>query len=375
MKWSAHLRTLSGDDAEARARSRLAGALARAAVLVVGLRAAATARAATPDAGARSRPRRCARAWPARRRRWPRCTRRPTSCCRAACRRCARAWRRCAATPVVVNKWASWCEPCRAEFGVFQRAVGDRWAARWRSSASTPATPTAPTPRAFLRSFPVSYPSYYDQSGQAGVAITDSTLHAGDRLLQPPRAASSSTRAPTRARPSSKRTSGATRWSAERCPRCASTRSAGTGRSSPASARAGPGGEPRCDAGRADRPRRATRSPRATRTARRRSSTRCARRAAAPNSPGWTVRVVPNLYPALEPAPSEAPPTGPRTPRARPSRELFSSLPATRRARGDRQRPAAGALAGRTARSSRSAPRSRCGASGCARTRTAPTCS
>jgi hypothetical protein len=30
--------------------------------------------------------------------------------------------------------------------------------------------------RAFLRSFPVSYPSYYDESGQAGIAITDSSF-------------------------------------------------------------------------------------------------------------------------------------------------------------------------------------------------------
>jgi UDPglucose--hexose-1-phosphate uridylyltransferase len=46
-----------------------------------------------------------------------------------------------------------------------------------------------------------------------------------------------------------------------------------------------------------------------------------------PNSPGWTVRVVPNLYPALAPAdqtrPSEAAPVR----QARP--ELFTSLPAT----------------------------------------------
>ena len=29
---------------------------------------------------------------------------------------------------------------------------------------------------AFLRSYPVSYPSYYDRSGEAGTAITDSSF-------------------------------------------------------------------------------------------------------------------------------------------------------------------------------------------------------
>ncbi|HSZ04729.1 MAG TPA: TlpA disulfide reductase family protein [Solirubrobacteraceae bacterium] len=77
-------------------------------------------------------------------------------------------------TPMVVNKWASWCEPCRAEFGVFQRVsvslgrevafIGIDSGEYSRADALT-----------FLRSFPVSYPSYYDHSGQAGLAITDSS--------------------------------------------------------------------------------------------------------------------------------------------------------------------------------------------------------
>ena len=47
----------------------------------------------------------------------------------------------------------------------------------------------------------------------------------------------------------------------------------------------------------------------------------------APNTPGWSVRVVPNLYPALSPAESDSPAAEPLEVRGQP--ELFSSRPAT----------------------------------------------
>jgi thiol-disulfide isomerase/thioredoxin len=77
--------------------------------------------------------------------------------------------------PLVVNKWASWCVPCRAEFGAFQRAsvvLGREVAFVGIDSGDT----SRAAAQAFLRSFPVSYPSYYDHSGAAGSAITDSTF-------------------------------------------------------------------------------------------------------------------------------------------------------------------------------------------------------
>jgi cytochrome c biogenesis protein CcmG, thiol:disulfide interchange protein DsbE len=77
--------------------------------------------------------------------------------------------------PVVVNKWASWCQPCRAEFGVFQHVSvsdGRRVAFIGIDSGDT----SRGDAEGFLRSFPLSYPSYYDASGQAGLAITDSTF-------------------------------------------------------------------------------------------------------------------------------------------------------------------------------------------------------
>ena len=77
--------------------------------------------------------------------------------------------------PVVINKWASWCEPCRAEFAAFQSvslAQGRTVAFIGLDSGDSSRADAL----AFLRSHPVGYPSYYDRSGQLGAELTDSTF-------------------------------------------------------------------------------------------------------------------------------------------------------------------------------------------------------
>jgi thiol-disulfide isomerase/thioredoxin len=78
-------------------------------------------------------------------------------------------------TPVVINKWASWCAPCREESGAFQRVSVSRGREVAFIGIDSEESSRGDA-LAFLRSFPVSYPSYYDQSGQLGIAITDSTF-------------------------------------------------------------------------------------------------------------------------------------------------------------------------------------------------------
>jgi thiol-disulfide isomerase/thioredoxin len=77
--------------------------------------------------------------------------------------------------PVVVNKWASWCGPCRGEFPIFQQ-VGVKLG-KQVAFLGLDAQDADSDARKFLGRFPVTYPSYKDPdlkisaSIQAGIAF------------------------------------------------------------------------------------------------------------------------------------------------------------------------------------------------------------
>ncbi len=76
--------------------------------------------------------------------------------------------------PVVINKWASWCEPCRDESPAFERVAAE-YGRRVAFLGIDSGDSSRAGPTAFLASFPVSYPSYYDRSGELGEQVTDSS--------------------------------------------------------------------------------------------------------------------------------------------------------------------------------------------------------
>lgn len=63
-------------------------------------------------------------------------------------------------TPVVINKWASWCNPCRAEFPAFQRVATQR--GREIAFLGVNGHDSAGPARRFLDQYPVPFPSYVD---------------------------------------------------------------------------------------------------------------------------------------------------------------------------------------------------------------------
>ena len=62
--------------------------------------------------------------------------------------------------PIVVNKWASWCGPCRAEFPFFQAQAAKR--GEEVAFLGLDAADSEDAARTFLEELPVPYPSYLD---------------------------------------------------------------------------------------------------------------------------------------------------------------------------------------------------------------------
>jgi cytochrome c biogenesis protein CcmG, thiol:disulfide interchange protein DsbE len=62
--------------------------------------------------------------------------------------------------PAVINKWASWCQPCRSEFPVFQQVATER--GKEIAFLGVNAEDKRPAAEQFLRERPLPYPSYED---------------------------------------------------------------------------------------------------------------------------------------------------------------------------------------------------------------------
>jgi cytochrome c biogenesis protein CcmG/thiol:disulfide interchange protein DsbE len=77
--------------------------------------------------------------------------------------------------PVVVNKWASWCGPCRFEFPFFRRLAAEH--AGKVAFLAVDAEDSKSDARKFLKKFPVPYPSFFDPDSKVA------TVFRGQRVF------------------------------------------------------------------------------------------------------------------------------------------------------------------------------------------------
>jgi cytochrome c biogenesis protein CcmG/thiol:disulfide interchange protein DsbE len=71
--------------------------------------------------------------------------------------------------PVVVNKWASWCSPCRTEFPIFQSLAVSK--GKRVAFVGLNASDSSEPARSFLRATPLPFPSYVDPKEQIAKSI------------------------------------------------------------------------------------------------------------------------------------------------------------------------------------------------------------
>ena len=71
--------------------------------------------------------------------------------------------------PVVINKWASWCGPCRAELPILQKLATSR--GKEVAFVGVNARDRRPAAERFAKRYPVPYPSYDDPDEKIARAL------------------------------------------------------------------------------------------------------------------------------------------------------------------------------------------------------------